>query len=65
MFSADEYFYVVKARDVPGVCAGSGHRRCAVRADPCTAGTARHRRDTQWKAWLTAQPIPFELSVWR
>lgn len=68
MFSTDEYeyFYVVKARDVPRVCAAFGTTEDAllenVRALLAPHGT---EASTQWKAWLTAQGIPFELSVWR
>jgi hypothetical protein len=68
MFSADEYeyFYVVRASDVPRVCAALGTTDDAlferVRALLAPHGTGA---STQWKAWLTAQGIPFELNVWR
>ena len=68
MFETDEYeyFYVVKASDVPRVCAALGTTSDALferlRALLAPHGTGA---STQWKAWLTAQGIPFELSVWR
>jgi hypothetical protein len=67
-FSTDEYeyFYVVKAQEVPRVCAALGTTEDAlfeqVRALLAPHGIAA---STQWKAWLTAQGIPFEFSVWR
>jgi hypothetical protein len=68
MFSTDEYdyFYAVKACDVERVCAALGatednlfdHIRALLA--PHDTGASAH-----WKAWLTAQGIPFEFSVWR
>jgi hypothetical protein len=61
-----EYFYVVKAAEVPRVCAALGATEDDL-FDRIRALLAPHQTDasSQWKAWLTAQGIPFELSVWR
>jgi hypothetical protein len=68
MFSTDEYeyFYVVKAPDVARVCAALGATEDNL-FDRMAALLAPHGTDAsgQWKAWLTAQGIPFEFSVWR
>lgn len=67
-FSTDEYeyFYVVKAPDVVAVCAALGATEDDL-LDRLRALLAPHGigASTQWKAWLTAQKIPFEFSVWR
>ena len=68
MFGTDEYeyFYVVKAPDVARVCAALGATEDDL-FDRLRALLAPHGTDAsaQWKAWLTAQAIPFEFSVWR
>jgi hypothetical protein len=68
MFSTDEYeyFYLVKAPDVGRVCAALGATEDDL-FDRIRALLAPHQTEAsgQWKAWLTAQGIPFEFSVWR
>jgi hypothetical protein len=68
MFSTDEYeyFYVVKAPEVARVCAALGATEDDL-IDRMRALLEPHgtQASGQWKAWLTAQGIPFEFSVWR
>ena len=61
-----EYFYVVKAADVPRVCAALGATDADL-LDRVRDLLAPHDTgaSTAWKAWLVDHKIPYDFSVWR
>jgi len=61
-----EYYYVVKAADVPRLRALFGPSDTEV-LERIRQLLAPHGvvASTEWKAWLSARGIPYDFSVWR